>query len=67
MPLRPEKPAPTTTAPRTFEYNERVCDLWDARNAASNLKKHGIPFDEAATAFDDKLSGWATSASTCGS
>ena len=27
---------------------------WDARKAASNLKKHGVSFSEAATAFEDK-------------
>ncbi len=26
---------------------------WDEEKAASNLKKHGIGFDEAATVFDD--------------
>ena len=29
---------------------------WDARKAASNLRKHGIEFVEATTAFDDPLS-----------
>ena len=29
---------------------------WDARKAASNLKKHGVAFDEATTAFGDPLS-----------
>jgi uncharacterized DUF497 family protein len=29
---------------------------WDVRKAASNLKKHGIDFREAATIFDDPLS-----------
>ena len=27
---------------------------WDPRKAASNLKKHGVSFDEAATAFSDE-------------
>jgi uncharacterized DUF497 family protein len=27
---------------------------WDPRKAARNLKKHGVSFDEAATAFDDE-------------
>lgn len=31
---------------------------WDARQAASNLRKHGVPFDEAATAFEDKLGAY---------
>jgi len=26
---------------------------WDAKKSASNLKKHGVSFDEAATVFSD--------------
>ena len=26
---------------------------WDTRKAAANLRKHGVPFDEAATVFAD--------------
>lgn len=29
---------------------------WDTRKAISNLKKHGIAFDEATTVFGDPLS-----------
>ena len=29
---------------------------WDRRKAASNLQKHGVSFEEAATAFGDPLS-----------
>ena len=29
---------------------------WDARKAAANLRKHGVSFAEAATAFGDPLS-----------
>lgn len=29
---------------------------WDARKAAANLRKHGVSFAEAATAFEDPLS-----------
>ena len=29
---------------------------WDPRKAAANLRKHGISFDEASTAFADPLS-----------
>ena len=29
---------------------------WDRTKAASNLRKHGVSFDEAATAFADPLS-----------
>ena len=28
---------------------------WDETKAISNLSKHGIPFDEASTVFDDTL------------
>jgi len=28
---------------------------WDARKAASNLRKHGVSFSEAATVFADPL------------
>ena len=30
--------------------------VWDARKAAANKKKHGVSFEEAATAFADPLS-----------
>jgi uncharacterized DUF497 family protein len=39
----PQQPAPE---PRVF---------WDSRKAASNIRKHGVPFDEAATVFRDWL------------
>ena len=29
---------------------------WDERKAASNLRKHGVSFEEAVTAFADRLS-----------
>ena len=29
---------------------------WDAEKAAANLRKHGVSFDEAVTAFADPLS-----------
>lgn len=29
--------------------------IWDPRKAASNVKKHGVAFDEAATVFADPL------------
>ena len=28
---------------------------WDDRKAAANLRKHGVPFHEASTVFDDPL------------
>lgn len=31
---------------------------WDPRKAASNLKKHGVSFEEAQTAFDDELGAY---------
>jgi uncharacterized protein len=31
---------------------------WDPRKAASNLKKHGVSFPEASTAFDDELGAY---------
>lgn len=32
---------------------------WDPRKAAANLKRHGVSFEEAATAFRDPLSATA--------
>jgi len=32
--------------------------VWDERKAAANLKKHGVSFAEAATAFDDDLGAY---------
>jgi len=29
--------------------------VWDPRKAAENLSRHGVPFHEAATVFDDPL------------
>jgi uncharacterized DUF497 family protein len=29
---------------------------WDAEKARENLRKHGVSFDEAVTAFNDRLS-----------
>jgi uncharacterized protein len=31
---------------------------WDRRKAAANLRKHGVSFDEAATAFEDELAAY---------
>ena len=33
---------------------ERIVFSWDTRKAATNLKKHGVSFDEARTAFYDE-------------
>lgn len=35
-------------------YNSSVEFEWDQRKAAANLRKHGVAFAEAATAFDDE-------------
>ena len=32
--------------------------VWDRRKAAANLKKHGVSFAEASTAFDDELGAY---------
>lgn len=32
--------------------------VWDARKAAANLRKHGVSFEEASTAFDDELGAY---------
>jgi uncharacterized DUF497 family protein len=32
--------------------------VWDPRKAASNLKKHGVSFEEASTAFEDELGAY---------
>ena len=31
---------------------------WDPRKAAANLRKHGVSFEEAQTAFDDELGAY---------
>jgi uncharacterized DUF497 family protein len=31
---------------------------WDGRKAKANLVKHGVSFEEAATAFDDKMGAY---------
>ena len=31
--------------------------IWDSRKARQNLKKHGVPFEEASTVFADPLAG----------
>jgi len=31
---------------------------WDSRKAAANLRKHGVSFQEAATAFEDPLGAY---------
>ena len=32
--------------------------VWDPRKAKANLKKHGVSFDEASTAFQDELGAY---------
>ncbi len=41
-----------------MSYIKQVRFEWDARKAAANLRKHGVSFDEAATAFDDELGAY---------
>ena len=41
-----------------MSYISSVRFVWDPRKAAANLKKHGVSFDEAATAFEDKLGAY---------
>lgn len=31
---------------------------WDHRKAAANLRKHGVSFEEASTAFEDELGAY---------
>lgn len=32
--------------------------VWDPRKAARNLKKHGVSFEDASSAFDDPLGAY---------
>ena len=32
--------------------------MWDARKAAANVRKHGVSFEEASTAFEDELGAY---------
>jgi uncharacterized protein len=32
--------------------------VWDPKKAKANLAKHGVSFDEAASAFEDKLGAY---------
>ena len=41
-----------------LSYISSVRFDWDAKKAAANLKKHGVSFEEAATAFDDELGAY---------
>ena len=41
-----------------MSYIRFVRFVWDKRKAAANLKKHGVSFEEAATAFDDNLGAY---------
>lgn len=36
-------------------YIEHVNFTWDPKKSRSNLKKHGVPFEEAVTVFYDPL------------
>jgi hypothetical protein len=39
-------------------YNIAVRFTWDPKKAKSNLKKHGVSFEEASTAFDDPTAAY---------
>ena len=41
-----------------MSYNSGVRFAWNAKKAAANLKKHGVSFEEAESAFDDKLGAY---------
>lgn len=41
-----------------MSYIRRVRFQWDRRKAATNLKKHGVSFEEAETAFADELGAY---------
>jgi uncharacterized DUF497 family protein len=41
-----------------LSYISDVRFIWDQRKASANLKKHGVSFDEAASAFDDPLGAY---------
>jgi uncharacterized DUF497 family protein len=41
-----------------MSYNNGVRFTWEPRKAAANLKKHGVSFAEASTAFDDELGAY---------
>ncbi len=41
-----------------MSYIIRVRFQWDRRKAATNLKKHGVTFEEAETAFADELGAY---------
>src|SRR5215510_6913538 len=45
----------TKRANRATCYTALVDYEWDAEKAATNLDKHSVSFDEAATVFDDPL------------
>ena len=32
--------------------------VWDPRKGAANLRKHGVSFEEASTAFEDELGAY---------
>ena len=46
------------TATATIVVQFIVRFTWDKRKAASNLRKHGVSFAEAVTAFDDDLAAY---------
>lgn len=45
-------------APIYYHTSSQVRFLWDPRKAAANLRKHGVSFDAASTAFEDPLGAY---------
>lgn len=41
------------SGPKFLAYTEAVTYIWDPHKASSNLKKHGVAFEEASTVFLD--------------
>ena len=41
-----------------MSYISYVHFTWDKRKAAANLAKHGVSFEEASSAFEDKLGAY---------
>lgn len=50
---------PSAVAPSAdYCHTLSVRFTWDRKKAATNLEKHGVSFEEAETAFDDKLGAY---------
>jgi len=51
--MRKKRTSRKNVATETVVYGEHEEYEWDPQKAAANLKKHGVTFEEATTAFDD--------------